>query len=345
MLDTTRNDKPRQQRRWILVLLAAGLASTLLLTILAGSAQTFSLVRNADLVFVACIFMFQALRYAAMTISTRVVVEIVGLRVPILPLFQATVAASAANRTFVGGAGGLAVRLAFFLKRGMHSGTFAGVEGIEDVVSLGVVALMFIGGLGFVLASGAGSGFRWDVIGIFAAGTVLLALGVVALVRQRDWVERAADGIARGVNGTIGRIVRRNLYDVARVRRAVDDFYRTLTLASRDPRRVFISFLCALGRLGCDWIALYFAFRAIGYEPALGTVLLIFIVSSSVATIAAVPGQIGVMETTLAFMSTALGISAPIAVSATLLYRVVSFLLPIPFGYAFAWNLGRRGMI
>lgn len=345
MLETPPTVKPRPQRRWILVLLAGALASTLLLIWLAGSARTIALVRDANLVFVACIVLFQALRYVAMTISTSVVLGVVGVRVPPVELFQVTVAGSAANRTFVGGAGGLAVRLAFFVNRGVHSGTFAGVEGIEDVVSLGVVALMFIGGLGFVVANGAASGFRWDVIGIFVLGTLLLAVAVVAFVRRRAWVERVADWIAFGVNRLFGKVLRRNLYDAERVRGGVNDFYRTLALARRAPGRVFISFLCALARLGCDWIALYFAFRAIGHEPALGTVLLIFVVSSSVATIAAVPGQIGVMETTLAFMSTALGISPPVAVSATLLYRVISFLLPVPFGYAFAWNLERRGMI
>ncbi len=332
-------------RRWILVLLTLGLASTLLLTFLAGAAQTFSLLLNANLFFVACMIFFQTLRYVAMTISTRVVAAIVGLRVPLLPMFQTTVAASAANRTFIGGAAGLVIRGAFFLKRGMHGGTFAAVEGIEDVVSLCAISLMFIAGLAVVAASGAGAGLRWDVIAIFVVGAIALVYTVVMFVRQRVLVERAADSIARGVNRVIGKILRRNLYDAERVRGAVNDFYCALAFARREPLRVFISFLCAFARLACDWIALYFAFRAIGYDVAPGTVLLIFVVSSSIATLAAVPGQIGVLETTLAFMSTALGIPAPVAVSATVLYRLVSFWLPIPFGYAFAWHLERRGMI
>lgn len=335
----------RQPRRWILILLAIGLGITILLTLSAGSAQTVSLLVNAKLAFVAWIIFFQAMRYVAMALSTQVVAEIVGMRVPMISLLQATVAASAANRTFVGGAAGLVVRGAFFLKRGMHGGTFVAVEGVEDIVSLCVVALMFLAGLGFVLASGAGSGFRWDGIGIVLVGAFVLAAAAVLFVRRREVMERVADAIARTASRLVAKIARRNFYNAERVRAAVNDFYHALALARRDPLRVFISFCCAFARLGCDWLALYFAFRAIGYEVALGTVLLIFVVSSSVATIAAVPGQIGVMETTLAFMSTALGIPAPVAVSATLLYRLVSFWLPIPFGYAFAWNLERKGLL
>lgn len=350
MLDTAhhhipQSKPPRQKRRWILALLTLGLGSTLLLTFVAGGSQTLYLLRNANLFFVGCILLFQGARYVAMTISTRVVAEIVQVRVPFLPLFQATVAAQAANRTLVGGAGGMVVRVLFFLKRGMHTGTFAGVEGIEDVVSLCVVALMFVSGLAFVLASGAANSFRWDVIGMIIVGVLLLVTLAVALVRRREVLERAINRIARTLNLGLARILRRNYYSAERVHRAVDDFYQALALAQSDPVRVFISFCCAFGRLGCDWMALYFAYRAIGFEAELGTVLLIFVVSSSVSTIAAVPGQIGVMETTLALMSAALGIPVPIAVSGTLLYRLISFLLPIPFGYAFAWNLQRRGLI
>lgn len=287
----------------------------------------------------------QMLRYIAMTISMRAVTGIVDVRVPMVPLFQVVVAALAANRTFVGGAAGMVIRLAFFLKRGMHSGTFIAVETIEDAASLVAVALLFTTGLTVVLASGAGTGLRWDVIGLFLAGALLLTALVIALLRRRAWVERIADVLAQAVNRPVEKFARRNLYDAARVRGGVDDFYRALGLAQYKPLNVFISFCSALARLGCDAMTLYFAFRAIGYEIAPGTVLLIFIVSTSVATLTAIPGQIGVMETTLSLMSAALGVPLPVAVSASLLFRLISFWFPIPFGYAFAWQLQRREMI
>ncbi|MBI4673529.1 MAG: flippase-like domain-containing protein, partial [Chloroflexi bacterium] len=246
---------------------------------------------------------------------------------------------------FVGGAAGVVIRLAFFLKRGMHSGMFVAVETIEDGASLAAVALLFITGLYVVLANGAGNGLRWDVIGLVIAGALALAGLVIFLLRRRALVERLAETLAQAVNRVIAKFAHRNLYDEHRVRGGVADFYRGLELAQTDPQRVFVSFCCSLARLSCDAIALYFAYRAIGYPVAPGNVLLIFIVSTSVATLAAVPGQIGVMETTLSFMSTALGVPFPVAVSASLLFRVISFWLPIPFGYAFAWNLQRKDWI
>lgn len=335
----------RQERRWIIVLLLLGLGSTILLTSLAGNAETIALLLNANPFFVWCIVLTQVVRYVAMTFSLRAVTGIVKTRVPFVPLFEVVVAAQAANRTFVGGAAGLLIRLAFFLRRGMHSGTFIAVETIEDVASLGAVALLFLTGAAIVLSSDAGNALDWRIFGAAIAGAVALAGLALALLRDRSRVEQIADALAQGINRVVEKFARRNLYDSRRVRGGVDDFYRSMALARTDLRRVFISFGCSLVRLGSDAAALYFAYRAIGYEIAPGTVVLIFIVSTSVATLAAVPGQIGVMETTLSLMSAAVGVPLPVAVSASLLFRLISFWLPIPFGYAFAWDLQRRELI
>lgn len=335
----------RQERRWIVVLLLLGLGSTILLTMFAGVAETFALFRNANPFFVACIALTQFVRYAAMTFSLRAVTRIVKMRVPFVPLFEVVVAAQAANRTFIGGAAGLVIRLAFFLRRGMSSGTFIAVETIEDVASLAAVAVLFLTGAAIVLASEVGQALDARVFGAVIGGALILAFLAVALLRRRALVERGADALAQAVNRVVGKIARRNLYDARRVRGGVDDFYRALALARTAPGRVLISFGCSLVRLGSDAVALYFAYRAIGYDIAPGSALLIFIVSTSVATLAAVPGQIGVMETVLALMSAALGVPLPVAVGASLLFRLISFWLPIPFGYAFAWHLQRRALL
>ncbi|RIK24762.1 MAG: hypothetical protein DCC52_12035, partial [Chloroflexi bacterium] len=228
----------RQERRWIVVLLLLGLGSTILLTMFAGVAETFALFRNANPFFVACIALTQFVRYAAMTFSLRAVTRIVKMRVPFVPLFEVVVAAQAANRTFIGGAAGLVIRLAFFLRRGMSSGTFIAVETIEDVASLAAVAVLFLAGAAIVLASEVGQALDARVFGAVIGGALILAFLAVALLRRRALVEQGADALAQAVNRVVGKIARRNLYDARRVRGGVDDFYRALALARTAPGRV-----------------------------------------------------------------------------------------------------------
>src|SRR5258708_37386008 len=113
MHDAPREKSLRPRRYWVLIFLALGLATTVVLTYFAGTAQTLALLSNANLLFVAFIFAFQGLRYIAMTLTTYTVAEIVNVRVPRIDLFQTSVAAQAANRTFFGGAGGLLSLLHF----------------------------------------------------------------------------------------------------------------------------------------------------------------------------------------------------------------------------------------
>jgi uncharacterized protein (TIRG00374 family) len=97
--------------------------------------------------------------------------------------------------------------------------------------------------------------------------------------------------------------------------------------------------------LGLDAASLYFAFWAIGFPIAPAFLLVIFTSSSALSTLSGVPGELGVMETALAILSTSLGIPPPTAVSAILLFRALSYWLPIPIGYLTFWNLEQRGLI
>ena len=72
---------------------------------------------------------------------------------------------------------------------------------------------------------------------------------------------------------------------------------------------------------------------------------MIFTSSSALSTLSGVPGELGVMETSLAVLSTSLGIAPPTAVGAILLFRALSYWLPIPIGYLAFWHLQRRGYI
>lgn len=335
----------RLEWHWLLVLLFGGVAVSLLLTVAAGGGETLALLRAASPFYVLLVIVTQMLRYAAIAFSTYVVIQIFGAHIQYVPLLEVTFAAQAANRTFVGGAAGLLIRGAFFLKQGLHVGIFAAVELIEDIVSVAAISLLFLTGLAIVLATGNAGQLNPTIVLGYLFGVLLLVVGVVWLLRQRAVVERLVEATAQILDAFSQRILRRRIYDRARVDAGVDDFYSGMGLARRDPPRVLIAFLCALVRLGCDAAGLYFAFLAVGVQVQPALVLIIFVASSSISTIAAVPGQIGVMETSLTLLSTSLGIPPAGAVSAALLFRAISFWLPIPLGYASAWWLGKRDLI
>ncbi len=333
-------------RRMLLLFVFVGLALVFLLLNLAGFRETFARIRDAQPVFVWCILIAQALRYVGSTGSTLVLGKMFGIRLPFAPLYKTMLAGQALNRTFsVGGAAGMFVRYSFLTRQELHSGAVAALFVVEDVLGVATILLVFAIGVVAIVLMKALPQFAWLVVAGFLAGGMLSGLGALHLYRRRALVERLVHLLARAFNTIVGRVVGQDLYHRESIQLAVDEFYAGMTHARRDPPAVARAFLYNLLRLGFDAASLYFAFWAIGFPIAPGFLLVIFTTSSALSTLSGVPGELGVMETSLAVLSTSLGIAPATAISAIVLFRALSYWLPIPLGYLAFWDLQRRGFI
>jgi len=97
----------------------------------------------------------------------------------------------------------------------------------------------------------------------------------------------------------------------------------------------------AVGRWFFEYLVLLVALYAIDAEPDPWSVLLAFVAASLLSMIPITPGGLGFVEAGLTATLAAAGIGAEEAVAATLLFRLVSFWLPLPVG-AGAWWWFRR---
>ena len=99
--------------------------------------------------------------------------------------------------------------------------------------------------------------------------------------------------------------------------------------------------LAAAGGTGLDYLALLCALRAVGAEPQPSLVLFAYASARLLALIPFTPGGLGFVEAGLVGTLTLAGVAPGDAVVTTLLYRLVSFWLPIPAG-GVAYLLFRR---
>ena len=98
----------------------------------------------------------------------------------------------------------------------------------------------------------------------------------------------------------------------------------------------------AVGRWGFEYLVLLLALYAINAHPNPWSVLLAFVVASVLTMIPVTPGGLGFVEAGLAATLAAAGIGTDAALAATLLFRLVSFWLPLPVGAAAGWWFRRR---
>jgi uncharacterized protein (TIRG00374 family) len=85
-----------------------------------------------------------------------------------------------------------------------------------------------------------------------------------------------------------------------------------------------------------DYAALVAALAAFDAHARPSEVLLAYVVAQALAIVPLTPGGLGFVESGLTTLLVLIGISAATAAIGTLLYRLVSFWLPIPVG-ALAW--------
>ena len=85
-----------------------------------------------------------------------------------------------------------------------------------------------------------------------------------------------------------------------------------------------------------DFDALVAALAAVGAQARPSLVLVAYVASVALALVPITPGGLGFVEAGLTTLLVFAGVTAEQAVVGTLLYRLVSFWLPIPIG-ALAW--------
>jgi uncharacterized protein (TIRG00374 family) len=155
----------------------------------------------------------------------------------------------------------------------------------------------------------------------------LVGLGVAALTWPRSV-------------SVAGRLVGRVVHPVKRS--VTPDGVADMLLAQRARVRAVFSgrwmravFAAAANRM-LDYAALVAALTAFGAHARPSEVLLAYVVAQALTMVPITPGGLGFVESGLTALLVVIGVSADAALVGTLLYRLVSFWLPIPVG-ALAW--------
>jgi uncharacterized membrane protein YbhN (UPF0104 family) len=106
--------------------------------------------------------------------------------------------------------------------------------------------------------------------------------------------------------------------------------------AARTARRPSWRLLGALGYLGFDMAVLWCTFRALGYAPSVGALMLGYLIGY-LATIIPIPGGIGVLEGGLAGALVLYGTPTTKTIAAVLVYHAIAFWIP-SLGGLFAYS-------
>nr|WP_232291632.1 lysylphosphatidylglycerol synthase transmembrane domain-containing protein [Frankia sp. QA3] len=263
-----------------------------------------------------------ALFYVANGLSMRAAS---GLRVELRTVTGVQVAAAATNRIIPAGLGAIAIHLRFLEKRGMTRP--AALAAIASIKAAG--AITHLAGIVIVAGTLSGSGIGEAVVSpvrstLDGIGTGPVLVGCVVVCAL--------------VTGTVAHPRVR-----AMARPAVRAFRAHVSVLAHSPGRTTVLLLSQAGTRLFQILALACTVWAFGASMSVMSVATVYLVGSMVAGAAPTAGGVGALEPALAFGLAAAGGDAAAMLAVVLVYRVISFWLPIVPGIVALAGLRRSG--
>ncbi len=331
--------------RHLIYLALLAVAVFLLLPHLVRFDRLVKLLLTAHPQYIVIALTTETFRYVFSAGSTIALARLFDRRVPLMPMTEAFFAGAALNRIFsTGGAPGMIVRLIFLIKQGLHVGSVAAIYMIEDIIGLGIGMIVFLLGIGTLTGAQNTRAIVELALGLLA-GSALLGLVVIYVLRQKILVRRLVHGVAYWSNRFTERLFRRTVYHREQVERTLDDFYLGMHQARLRPQYVAASLLFNLLRYAAGGATLFFCFYALGDTISPGVLIMLYTTASVLSTTSAMLGEVAIMGTGFIVLFGLLGLTPEAAILATVLSRALAFWLPLPVGLLALWHLRRRNQL
>lgn len=213
--------------------------------------------------------------------------------------------------------GGAALNIRYLQKARVAPGDAAASVGASQVIAL-VLHIILLAIFAAVTGTSHDLTFRpphWTYVAL----AVLVAV-IVAVLAVPPWRRLLRSRVAPTLSQVIPRLL-----DIA-----------------QQPARLAVSvggaLLVTAGYIGCLAVSV----RAFGGSVPIAAVAVVFLTGSAIGSAVPTPGGIGAVEAAMSAGLTAAGLPGGVAISAVVLYRTVTFWLPVPLGWAAMHFLQRR---
>lgn len=277
------------------------------------------LLEQAQPAWLAAAFVLQALTYAAQAQIWRSVVRAAGKALPLGAAYALSLVKLLVDQALPSSGVSGSIVVAGALER----------RGIPDEVAMaGIVVSSAAYLLGYIVALGSG-------VAVMTAEDRATA-PVVGMVTLFIVVASAVVALEIALSGKPVRPQVRG-----RLRRWLEPLERAAPTLSRNPALLARATALQLVIVALDCLTLWALLRALGTAAALGPVFSSFMISTLLRTVSIVPGGLGTFEAVLVMTLHQAGIAVAPALSATLLFRGLSFWLPMLPGAILARRVQR----
>ena len=288
-----------------LVTLVASIAASYLLAGELAQTSLRKLLASADWRWGAAALALSAVTYAGATLSLS---GFVAERLGFARTFLVQVASSFVTLVTPAAVGGVALNVRYLQRRNIPAAVAVASVGVSQVVSF-VLHILLLAVFAAISGTGTKNPIRPPTWAYFVvAGLVVLAGVVLAIPSGRRMVR------AR-LSPTFGQVLPRLLEVAQHPRKLAEGFGGALLLS--------LAYILCLSA----------CVAAFGRSVPIAKIGFVYLTGSALGSIIPTPGGLGAVEAALTAGLTAAGVPGAVAVSAVLLFRLLTFWLPVPLGW------------
>lgn len=216
--------------------------------------------------------------------------------------------------------GAVAINMRFLQRAGLHPALAAASVGVSQVMAFVFHILLL---LGFGIAAGTQQNFAFNpprIVVIIVVAVVVILIALLAVPAVRRMISKRAMPVLREVGPRLATVAQRPM-------KLLEGIGGILIL-----NIAYIGVLAA-------------CVQAFNGSLSIAVIAVVYLAGATLGQAAPTPGGLGAVEAALSAGLIAAGLDGGIAVSAVLLYRLVTFWLPTVPGYwAFSW-LTKKGAL
>jgi uncharacterized membrane protein YbhN (UPF0104 family)/tRNA A-37 threonylcarbamoyl transferase component Bud32 len=289
-----------------LVTLVASIAASYLLAGELAQTSLRRLLASADWRWGVAALALSAVTYAGATLSLS---GFVAERLGFLRTLMVQVAGSFVTLVTPVAVGGVALNVRYLQRRNIPAAVAVASIGVSQVVAL-VLHILLLAVFAAITGTGAKSPIRPPTWAYFVvAGLVVVAGAVLAIPSGRRLVR------AR-LSPTFGQVLPRLLEVAQHPRKLAEGLGGSLLLS--------LAYILCLSA----------CVAAFGRSVPIAKIGFVYLTGSAIGSIIPTPGGLGAVEAALTAGLTAAGVPGAVAVSAVLLFRLLTFWVPVPLGWA-----------
>lgn len=316
----------------ILTIIILGLAVWLIIPQFIGVDEAFRVLSSVSPLFLIVAFLLQVMSWSSDALINRTLLTTLGQKLRFFDLARiSSLEVFASHCLPVAGIGFSVSNIYFFKRQGLQSQFAFFLVLIRNLFVNVAFAVLFLLSLGAVpthpslALTGAISAVVVSLVGLLSvSATLYFYFNKAALFRLVVWG-------ANLFNRSCAKIFHRGFCDVNKVELGLEDIYTSLELTKKKKKYLPIAFLAAimyhLAGVGC----LYLVFLSLGYQPAWGALLLGYFLPMFSAMVT--PGGLGLFEGLMSAIYLLYQFPRSETLMAVLIYRFLSFWLPIPLGF------------